>query len=170
MLLNLPTTSFSNNSTQLRRGSDESLKLRQMIVDDMKPLFEAGALARNTYLEQLNSIQELEARIATLSEEEVRLLGVARNRLNALNTRILSLEAELASVDESLGYRKILAPISGRIFNLSASTSSVVSNSELLLKIVPQSTSASIAIPNSDIGFFKARSACICSSRSFSIW
>ena len=123
---------------QLRKDSQiESLKLRKMIVDDMKPLYDAGALARNTYLEQLNSIQELEARIATLNEEEVRLLGVARNRLNSINTRIISLKAELASVDESLGYRKILAPISGRVFNLEASTSSVVTNSELLLKIVP---------------------------------
>ena len=86
----------------------------------------------------------------------MRLLGVARNRLNSINTRILSLKADLASVDESLGYRKILAPISGRIFNLAASTSSVVSNSELLLKIVPpDQLQASIAIPNSDIGFLK---------------
>ena len=142
---------------QLRKESQlESLKLRQLIVDDMNPLFEAGALARNTYLEQLNSIQELKSFIATLVEEESRIIGTAQSRLNSINTRIISLNSDLASVNESLRYRRILAPISGRVFNLSASSSSVVTNSEKLLTIVPpDQLQASIAIPNKDIGFIK---------------
>ena len=102
----------------------------------MNPLFEAGALARNTYLEQLNSIQELKSFIATLVEEESRIIGTAQSRLNSINTRIISLNSDLASVNESLRYRRILAPISGRVFNLSASSSSVVTNPEKLLTIV----------------------------------
>ena len=122
----------------------------------MNPLFEAGALARNTYLEQLNSIQELKSFIATLVEEESRIIGTAQSRLNSINTRIISLNSDLASVNESLRYRRILAPISGRVFNLSASSSSVVTNSEKLLTIVPpDQLQASIAIPNKDIGFIK---------------
>ena len=48
----------------------ESLLLTQNITDDVKPLFESGAMARNAYLAQVNQVQELKAEVATLKKKK----------------------------------------------------------------------------------------------------
>ena len=49
----------------------ESLRLQERMSADLSPLYESGGLARNTYLKQLNSLQELKAEIASLEGREV---------------------------------------------------------------------------------------------------
>ena len=47
----------------------KSLSLRTQIAADLKPVYESGAMSRNNYLQQLNSIQELKAEIASYNSE-----------------------------------------------------------------------------------------------------
>lgn len=138
------------------KSRQQSLILKTQIAEDLLPVYESGAMSRNGYLQQLNSIQELKADIATLSSERSRIIGVATSQLNNLNRQALNLRSELDSVNELIGYKTIHAPASGRIFDLKASNFSVVGTSESLLKIVPiDNLQALIEIPNSDIGFVK---------------
>ena len=121
----------------------------------MRPLFEAGGLARN-YLVQLNKLQELNASIATVEGERSRILGISASRQDAINKEQLSLNAQLVSSLEQLSYRTLTAPVSGKIFDLQVSDKSVVSSSEPLLKIVPsKALQASQDILDSDIGFVR---------------
>lgn len=134
----------------------ESLLLTQNITDDVKPLFESGAMARNAYLAQVNQVQELKAEVATLEEEKIRVIGSASARLNDINRQIINLRSELVGLKESISYRTILAPISGRVFDSKVGPFSVVGTDQVLLKIVPdKSLEANVEIPNSDVGFVK---------------
>ena len=134
----------------------ESLSLQTRIASDLKPLYQSGAMARNAYLTQLNKVQELKAQFATLEEEKVRVIGAASTQLNQLNRQRIDLEAELVNLKETIGYRTILAPISGRVFDSRVGPYSVVGTDQVLLKIVPENKlQALVEIPNADIGFIK---------------
>lgn len=134
----------------------QSLSLKRRIADDVKPLYQSGAMARNAYLTQLNEVQELKAQIATLQEEKVRVVGAASTQLNEINRQRINLQSELVGLKETISYRTILAPISGRIFDSKVGPFSVVGTDQVLLKIVPENNlQAVVEIPNSDVGFIK---------------
>ena len=133
-----------------------------------QPLFDGGGISRNAYLQQLNRLQELKAEVSTLQSEQSRLLGVTSASINNLNRQIISLSAELDSIVEAISFRTIKSPFAGTIFDLKVSPSSVVSNSEVLLKIVPENKlEASVRILDSDIGFVKVGQAASVSIDSF---
>lgn len=134
----------------------ESLRLQQRIARDMEPLYAGGGLPRNTYLTQLNQVQELKAEVATLEEEKSRIVGAAATQLNEVNRQVITLRSELVGLKETIGYRTIIAPISGKVFDNKARPFSVVNTSQMILKIVPENNlQATVEIPNSDIGFVR---------------
>ena len=81
----------------------------------MKPLFETGAMARNQYLLQLNQVQETRADVATLEEERSRVIGQIDSQLTQVDRQIIRIRAELVGLDESISYRTVRAPISGKV-------------------------------------------------------
>lgn len=134
----------------------ESLSLKQKIAEDVRPLFDSGAMSRNAYLSQLNEVQELKADISTLEGEKVRVIGSASTQLNEVNRQIINLRSELVSLKETLSYRTINSPIAGRVFDSKIGPFSVVGTDQILLKIVPEnSLEATVEISNSDVGFVK---------------
>lgn len=146
---------LSQVATRLASKKD-SYRLQSQISEDLKPLYDSGGLARNAYLQQINTLQELRAEVDTLVREKERIVGSTISQLHNTNLRIITLRSELSTNVEALSYRTIKAPISGTIFDLSISPYSVVTNSETLLKIVPDnSLVANVEIPNTDIGFVK---------------
>ena len=48
---------------------EETLRLKERIAADFKPLFEGGGMSRTQYLSQLNQVQEIRAEVSTLKEE-----------------------------------------------------------------------------------------------------
>jgi len=134
----------------------ESLVLKQKIADDIKPLYQSGAMARNSYLSQLNEVQELRAEISTLKEEKIRIVGSASNQLTDINRQAINLNSELVGLKETISYRTISAPSSGRIFDSKVGPFSVVSADQVVLKIVPENKlQAVVDISNVDVGFVK---------------
>ena len=134
----------------------QSLTLKQRIAEDVLPLYRSGAMARNAYLSQLNEVQELKAEISTLREEKLRVVGSAVTQVNDINRQRINLQSELVGLKETIGYRTIYAPISGRVFDNKVGPYSVVSTDQVLLKIVPEDRlQASVEIPNTDVGFVR---------------
>ena len=116
----------------------------------------SGGMARNAYLSQLNSLQELTAEIASLKGERSRIIGATTAQLNGINRQQINLRSQLSGVNEQIANRNVTAPISGTVFDLKVGPYSVVNNSQVLLKIVPANKlQALIEIPNRDIGFVK---------------
>jgi len=138
------------------RSRQESLRLQKRIASDLEPLYRNGGFARNTYLTQLNQVQELTAELASLKGELGRVIGSAASQLNDINRQQLNFQSELVGVKESIKNRTIRAPISGLIFDTKVSPFSVVNTSQLLLKIVPENRlQAQVQILNADVGFVK---------------
>ncbi len=134
----------------------ETMKLNQLIADDLKPLYESGAMARNQYLLELNRVQEIKADVATLEEEQTRKLGEAATQLDAINKQTIQLKAQLVALKEDLAYRTVRAPINGRVFDAKVSPMSVVNADQEVLKLVPaRRLEARVSISDSDIGFVK---------------
>jgi hemolysin D len=135
---------------------EKTLALSQRIERDLRPLYQNGGFSRVQYLEQLNKIQEQTSELASLREERESVLGSAAGQLNQNNRELATLKAELSQLRETLSYRTIKAPITGTVFNLKASRSSVVGTDQVLLKLVPSNAlQAKVEISNSDIGFIR---------------
>ena len=133
-----------------------TMKLREQIADDMKLLFENGAMARNQYLLQLNQVQETRTEVVTLEEERSRVIGQIASQLNQINRQMIQIRAELVGLKETISYRTIRAPISGKVFDVKVSPQTVVNGDQEVLKLVPANRlQAKIAISDSDIGFVK---------------
>jgi len=149
--------SFRSQLVQLssRIGSrQETLRLQQRISADLKPLFEVGGLARNEYLTQLNRVQEYRSELSTLREERTRVMGQAASQLAQLDRKLLSLNAELVQLRETIDYRTVKAPIEGRVFDIQVSPVSVINADQTVMKLVPDNRlQAQVSITNADIGF-----------------
>ena len=148
-------TQLEQLDTRLR-SRQESLRLQKRIAADIRPLYEGGGMARNTYLTQLNQLQEITADVATLKGELGKVVGSANAQLNDVNKQQINLRSELVAINEAISNRTIHAPVGGVVFDTKVAPLSVVNTSQPLLKIVPENRlQADVQIPNSDIGFVK---------------
>ena len=134
----------------------KTLSLDKSIVLNLKPLYEEGGIGGINFLNQQNKIQQSESALASLGQEREKLIGEVASRITNLNRQLQSAKAEIDSLDLALSYRTLTAPISGTVFDLKATPSSLVGADQILLKIVPSKRlQANVEIPNSDIGFIK---------------
>ena len=132
----------------------QTLRLQQRLANDLKRVFDNGGIARNQYLTQLNQVQETQADVAGLQEERSRVLGQTAGQLNEINRQTISLKAELVGLKETLSYRTIKAPISGKVFDNKIKRFAVINADQPLLKLVPANRlEASVEISDADIGF-----------------
>ena len=140
-----------------RLGSSRStMYLKEQIANDMKPLFENGAMSRNQYLMQLNQVQEARVVVSTLEEERTRVVGQIASRLNQIDRQMIQIRAELVGLEETISYRTVRAPINGKVFDIKVSSQAVVNADQQVLKLVPANVlQAKVAISDGDIGFIK---------------
>ena len=89
-----------------------TLQLKEQIANDLKLLFENGAMSRNQYLLQLNQVQETRAEVATLEEERSRVIGQIASQLNQIDRQMIQIRAELVGLKETISYRTVRAPVS----------------------------------------------------------
>ena len=132
------------------------MQLKEQMASDMKPLFELGAMSRNQYLLQVNQIQESRSEVATLEEERARVVGQIASQLNQIDRQMISIRSELVGLEETISYRTVRAPISGKVFDLKVSPQTVVTGDQGVLKLIPANRlQAKVAISDRDIGFVK---------------
>ena len=166
ILLNAQLTTARQQSQQFRSQLEQlatritsrskTLQLKEQIASDFKPLYEVGAMARIQYLTQLNQVQETRAEVATLEEERSRLVGAVAAQLNQIDRRMIQIRAELVGLKETISYRTVRAPVSGKVFDTKVSPQTVVSGDQTVLKLVPANRlQAKVEISDVDIGFVK---------------
>ena len=133
----------------------ETLQLKEQIAADFKPLFEGGAMSRIQYLTQLNQVQESRAEVATLEEERSRSIGAVAAQLNQIDRQMIRIRAELVGLKETISYRTVRAPISGKVFDAKVSPQMVVNGDQTVLKLVPPNRLQAKVISDGGIGFVK---------------
>ena len=166
LLLNAQLTTASQQSQQFRSrlqqlasrlaSRRETLRLKEQIAADYKPLFEGGGMSRTQYLSQVNQVQEMRAEVASLKEESSRVIGAVAGQLTQIDRQIIQTRAELVGLNEAISYRTVRAPIDGKVFDAKVSPQTVVNGDQTVLKLVPANRlQASVEISDSDIGFVK---------------
>jgi hemolysin D len=134
----------------------QTLILDQRIASDLLPLYRVGGVGRINYLTQLNKVQESRSQLASLAEEREKLLGDVAAQLTQVTRERQAAAAELDGLNEAIGYRTLVAPIAGKVFDLKAAKASVVSPDQVLLKLVPSNRlQATVDVGNADIGFLR---------------
>ena len=139
-------------------AKQQALEIREQVVKDITPLKEVGALARSTYLKELQDLLLLRGEVESLKASEKRAraaLSEAQQKLantQALtridfSTKVEESLKQLAELDNqisetrlTLKYQKIKAPVTGVVFDLKPTAPGyVVSGNvpEPVLKIVP---------------------------------
>ena len=163
------------SSQEQLSAKKEALKIREQVVKDITPLNEQGALARSTYLKELQDLLLLRGEVASLKASNSRsqaALAEAKQKLT--NTKALTqidfstkveetlkqlaeLDNQISETNLTLKYQQIKAPVQGLVFDLQPSAPGyVVSGNvpEPVLKIVPvDQLVARIFLTNKDIGF-----------------
>ena len=113
-------------------------------------------MARNQFFMQRNRVQEVKAEVATLEEERSRMIGQLAAQLNQIDRRMIQIDAELIGLGETISYRTIRAPISGKVFDASVSPQTVINADQSVLKLVPANRlQANVEISDGDIGFVR---------------
>ena len=137
-------------------SKSKTLDLLQIIQSDLRPLYEEGVVSRIQYLRQSNTVQEKKAELVALREDRSSVLGAVAGRINSINRDLENLQSELARLSEDLSFRVIKAPIDGKVFDVRATSSSLLAADQVVLKLVPDDQLvARVSITNRDIGFVK---------------
>ena len=163
------------SSQEQLSAKKEALIIREQVVQDISPLEKVGALARSTYLKELQDLLLLRGEVASLKSSVARAkaaLSEAQQKLT--NTQALTridfstkveeglkqlaeLDNQISETKLTLKYQKIKAPVQGVVFDLQpTSPGYVISGNvpEAVLKIVPaDQLVAKIFLTNKDIGF-----------------
>jgi HlyD family secretion protein len=142
----------SRMATLLSQGAISQLELDRHDERQME-LF--GAIVKTQ--------QELDAAQRSVAESEADLEHVSTsnqqslwNRYDTARKQILEARSRLSQVDERLRRSRMVAPVSGVVFDLKANQGEIASAGQIIAKIIPmQSLEAELAISNRDIGFLQ---------------
>ena len=142
-------------STRLK-SRQESLELQENITADLEILYQQGGMARNQYFMQRNRIQEVKSEVSTLEEERSKVIGQLAAQLNQIDRQMIQIKAELVGLRETISYRTIRAPISGKVFDARVAPQTVINADQSVLKLVPANRlQAKVEISDRDIGFVR---------------
>ena len=125
----------------------QKLSTSNEITLQLEKLVEEGGFQRVQYLQQLDTVYELNSNIKAV-DLEIRRVNLESEK--ALGQML----NQLSQVDLQIQYQQIEAPVDGIIFEPKAAIDSVIREGERILTIVPQKgLRAQVYVPNKDIGF-----------------
>lgn len=146
---------------QLTKDSTETLSKKieyeNEILDRFKALSAVGATAELQYLQQRNTVQEVEGRLRETRMDGLRQEAILKQDIQRLKAEVSSLRSELAEIQVTLRYQVLRSPVQGVVFDLQPKGRGFTGqSSETLMKIVPfNALEAKVEIPSSDIGFVR---------------
>lgn len=151
-----------------RKSQHETLKLKQEISESLQYLYETGGISRFKALSAADDVQIIKSYI-TQTDEQINILIAQAGRQTSSNTRnLINLESQLIDLSEESSNLTLIASISGRVFNSTVQSGSVISSGTELMKIIPSGKlKANVYLSNSDLGFVNEGQAVKLSVSSF---
>lgn len=134
-----------------------NIELQNNILEKFGYLNSQGAASEVQYLQQLNTVTELNSKLNTAKLERVRQEVAQNQQIQQIKSEIKSLEAQLTEASVNLRYQVLRSPVDGIVFDLKPSGEGYVAQStETIMKIVPyDKLQANVEIPSRQIGFVK---------------
>ncbi|WP_413359290.1 HlyD family secretion protein [Prochlorococcus sp. MIT 1201] len=137
---------------------NDKIVFEKEILERYRVLAEVGASAELQYLQQRNTLQEVEGRLRESKLDGLRQQAILGQDIQRLKAEISSLHSELAETKVTLRYQVLRSPVDGVVFDLQPKGRGYTGQaSETLMKIVPfNALEAKVEIPSSDIGFVRS--------------
>lgn len=151
-----------NQSTNINKDLINTLTERVIfekeILERFDRLAKVGATAELQYLQQRNTVKEVEGRLRETRLDGVRQQAILQQDIQRLKSEISTTRSELAETRMTLRYQSLKSPVEGLVFDLQPKGRGFTGqSSEVLLKIVPfNALEAKVEIPSSDIGFVRS--------------
>jgi hemolysin D len=144
------------------QSQQQQIKKNKQEIEQLDREYSRLTMATNQSREKLkNSVatsqKDLLARIAANDKQVTDIDGQLNKTIVEIDRKVADINTQISQAKMNLKYQDIKAPVSGKIFELKASTPGfVATTSEPILKIVPDTTlTAKVFISNKDIGFVK---------------
>ena len=136
----------------------EKIVFENEILSRFKQLSDVGASAELQYLQQRNTVQQIQGELREKRLDGLRLEAILGQDIQRLKADVANLKAELTDTQVTLRYQELRAPVAGVVFDLQPPGIGFSGRaSEILMKIVPfNKLEAKVEIPSSDIGFVQA--------------
>ncbi len=150
-----------NRFTSLNQDSiktlTEKVAFEKEILDRFEGLAKVGASAELQYLQQRNTVQEVEGKLRETKLDGLRQRAILGQDIQRLKSEIAGLKAELTETKVTLRYQELRAPVAGVVFDLQPKGPGYSAQStETVMKIVPfNALEARVEIPSGDIGFVR---------------
>ena len=127
------------------------------ILARFERLSKVGATAELQYLQQRNTVQEVEGRLRENQLDGLRQQAILGQDVQRLKSEVARIQAELTEILVTLRYQALRAPVNGVVFDLKPTGPGYsAQTTETVMKIVPfNALEAKVEIPSSDIGFVR---------------
>ena len=147
---------LSLNSTE-RQVLSRRLVLETEILDRLSSLQQSGGVAELQFLQQRNTVREVQGELEKLAAERLRQLSIIDQSSQQLHADLSDLKSRLAELTVNIRYQDIKSPADGIVFDLKPKGSGFVAQtSEPVLKIVPfADLQAKVEINSAQVGFVK---------------
>ena len=127
------------------------------ILDRLDRLAKVGASAELQYLQQRNTVQEVEGRLRETRLDGLRQEAILQQDMQRLRSELAELQAQITETRVTLRYQALRSPVDGVVFDLKPKSPGYSAQStESVMKIVPfNAMEAKVEIPSADIGFVR---------------
>ena len=134
-----------------------NLELQQRILSSYKMLEQEGAAAELQYLQQLNTVAEVNGKLNQVRVDRLRQEALQQQQIQQLKAELEELTAQITESSVNLRYQVLRSPVDGIVFDLQPRGKGYAAQgTETVMKIVPYDTlQAKVEIPSSQIGFVK---------------
>ena len=134
-----------------------NLELQQKILSSYKMLEQEGATAELQYLQQLNTVAEVNGKLNQVRVDRLRQEALQQQQIQQLKAELEELTTRITESSVNLRYQVLRSPVDGIVFDLQPRGKGYAAQgTETVMKIVPYDTlQAKVEIPSSQIGFVK---------------
>ncbi len=135
----------------------QNLSLEKEILARLEILQREGASAELQYLQQRNTVKDVEGQLAKTRADRLRQVAIHEQQLRLIQGELADLRSRLTEQRVTIRYQDVRSPVDGVVFDLKPTGPGFVGQgSEPVMKIVPRSNlEATVEIESSDIGFVR---------------
>ena len=157
-LKNLEFQRYSSLNQDVINTLTEKVAYEQEILTRFDGLAKEGATAELQYLQQRNTVQEVEGRLREITLDGLRQKAILKQDIQRIKSEIATLKSEVIETQVTLRYQALRSPVDGVVFDLKPKGPGYSAQStETVMKIVPfNALEARVEIPSSDIGFVRS--------------
>jgi hemolysin D len=133
----------------------QKVAFEKEILDRLEGLAKVGASAELQYLQQRNTVQEVEGRLRETKLDGLRQEAIQNQQIQQLRSELSELQSQLTETDVTLRYQALRSPVDGIVFDLKPKNRGYAAQgTEAVMKVVPfNALEAKVEIASSDIGF-----------------